>query len=326
MMRCQWLSFGGWLTGLVILSALAWSLACGGPTPSPVPPTAAPTATPAPTPPPTATPETASTASDIGAILATTVLEVGEQRLAFLLTSPKGLIKEADVTVTPVYLEDGSAGPTLDTSFHVWPYEVRGAYATSVEFDRAGAWRLDIDVQGGEASGLTALEVEVATESPVPALGSAAPLSDNKTLGGVSDIGKLTTDYTPDPDLYQLSIAEAVAGPLPTVVVFATPAFCTTATCGPQVDTISELKDANPDTANFIHVEIYDNPDEIQGNLDRARIAPTVNEWGLTALPDWFNESWTFILDAEGRVQGRFEGFATLEELESSLASVLTGT
>ena len=183
-MRVRWLSIGGRLTGLAILSALAWSLACGGPTPSPPPPTVAPTATPVPTPPPTATPETASTASDIGAILATTVLEVGEQRLAFLLTSPKGLIKDADVKVTPVYLEDGSAGPTLDTSFHVWPYEVRGAYATSVEFDRAGAWRLDIDVRGGEASGLTTLEVEVATESPVPALGSTPPLSDNKTLGG----------------------------------------------------------------------------------------------------------------------------------------------
>ena len=57
MMRVRWLSIGGRLAGLAILSALAWSLACGGPTPSPVPPTATPAATLAPGP----TEETAAT-------------------------------------------------------------------------------------------------------------------------------------------------------------------------------------------------------------------------------------------------------------------------
>ena len=107
------------------------------------------------------------------------------------------------------------------------------------------------------------------------------------------------------------------------MVVFASPAFCTTATCGPQVDTVSELREKYDGQANFIHIEIYDNPDEIQGDLTRARIASAVDEWGLTQLPHWFNESWTFVLDAEGLVQDRFEGFATLTELEESLQATL---
>ena len=324
------------LAGLAVFLALAWTLACGGSAtePPPAAATSAPTAVA-----PTNTPAAAmpENASGLEVILATTVLEVGEQRLAFILASSKGLLKDADVTVTPVYLgdgsgdgpedgpEDGSAGAMLETSFHLWPYGVRGAYATNIEFDQAGPWRLDIDVSGAEASGLATLEIEVVDESPVPALGAMAPLSNSKTLDGVGAIEKLTTDYSPDPDLYRISIAEAVAGPLPTVVVFATPAFCTTATCGPQVDAVTELKDAHTEEANFIHIEIYDNPEEIQGNLDRARITETVDEWGLSALPHWFNESWTFILDAEGRVRGRFEGFATLVELEASLASVSSG-
>ena len=159
----------------------------------------------------------------------------------------------------------------------------------------------------------------------MPGLGTVAPMSQTKTLGTVADIEKLTTDYSPDPDLYQLSIAEAIENPLPSVIVFASPAFCTTATCGPQVDAVSELKNAHQGKANFIHVEIYDNPDEIQGDLSRGEIAPSVDEWGLSALPDWFNESWTFVLDDEGRVRDRFEGFASYTELEDALTEVLPG-
>ena len=257
-------------------------------------------------------------------ILATTVLEVGEQRLAFLLTTSKGLIKAPTALVTPVYLDgDGTPGKTLEAGFNLWPYGVRGSYSTYANFDRAGRWRLDIQVDNPNGSDQTQTEVEVLERSPVPALGSIAPLSLSKTLADQGSIEQITTDYTPDPDLYRLSIKEAVESPLPSVVVFASPAFCTSPTCGPQVDTVSELKDEHPGQANFIHVEIYDNPDEIQGDLDRAEIFSVVDDWGLTSIEDYFNESWTFILDANGQIDDRFEGFATLDELEAALLRVL---
>ena len=314
------------LSAVLLLAAVA----CGAAATSTPPPTAppVPTATPAPTQEPTQAPAPTSPQeppSDIQPILATTVLDVGPQRVAFLLATSKSLVSDAEVTVTPVYVPDGAVGETLATEFHLWPYGVRGAFATEAVFDRAGQWRLDIEVSGADASGHTMIDVEVVEDSPVPAVGSIGPLSENKTLAATGDLTKVTTDYSPDPDLYQLTIKEAVESPLPAVVVFASPAFCTSPTCGPQVDTVSELKDAYRGQANFIHVEIYDNPDEIQGDLDRAQIAVTVDEWGLSALPHWFNESWTFVLDAEGRIQGRFEGFAAYTELEAALSKVLAG-
>ena len=280
-------------------------------------------ATPAPR--PTSTP---ADPTAITPILATTVLEVGVQRVAFLLTTSKGLIKAPIALVTPVYLDgDGTPGETpgitTEAAFNLWPYGVRGSYSTYANFDRAGRWRLDIQVDNPSGVDQTQIDVEVMERSPVPALGSMAPLSLTKTLGDGGDIEKITTDYTPDPDLYQLSIKEAVENSLPSVVVFASPAFCTSPTCGPQVDTVSELKDAHPGQANFIHVEIYDNPDEIQGDLDRAEIFSVVDDWGLTSIKDYFNESWTFILDADGRIDDRFEGFATFDELEAALLRVL---
>ena len=260
---------------------------------------------------------------ELTVILATTVLEPGPQRVAFLLTTKTGLVKDSNVSFTPVYVPDNEPGETITTRFNEWPYGTRGTFAAEVEFGRAGPWRLDIVADGPDATGWAAQEFEVLEESPVPALGTASPLSENKTLSAFGDLALITTDYSPDETLYQVTVREAVESPLPAVVVFASPAFCTTATCGPQVDTVSELRAKYDGQAHFIHVEIYDNPDEIQGDLTRARIAPTVDEWGLTQLPHWFNESWTFVLDVDGRVLGRFEGFATLTELEESLQTTL---
>ena len=260
---------------------------------------------------------------ELNVIMATTVLEVGTQRVAFLLTTPTGLVKEDNqVFITPVYLPSNSARASIETRFHQWPYGTRGAFAAQMDFDRPGSWRLDITAEGPDG-GRAAAEIEVLDDSPVPFIGSVGPLSENKTLSSVDDIALLTTDYSPDPALYEVTIREAVESPLPAVVVFASPAFCTTATCGPQVDAVSELREAYGGQAHFIHVEIYDNPSEIQGDLDRARIALTVDQWGISGLPHWFNESWTFVLNAGGQVHNRFEGFATVTELEESLRSTL---
>ena len=267
------------------------------------------------------------TEADFGSlttILATKDLRVGTQRVSFLLTSPTALVKSPTALVTTRRLDgDGEVSETKQAKFHLWPYGIRGAYSTELTFDRPGKWLLEAEVQDGGMTERGRLELEIAKKSPIPDLGMVPPLSSTKTLSAIGDFQLLTTDYTPDRDLYQVSLADVASTKQPTVIVFATPAFCTSPTCGPQVDTVSELKDAHQGEANFIHVEIYDNPDEIQGNLSRARFTQAVKDWKLDQLPNWFNESWTFVLDSEGRIHQRFEGFVTLEELEESLQQIL---
>ncbi len=279
------------------------------------------------TPVPTQTPATVIPAVDgssLKAIVATKVLDVGTQRVAFLLTSPKALIKVPEVQVTSAFLGEGqAANETKMAGFHLWPYGVRGSYVTEMNFDRPGPWRLDIVVDGPDGQDTAVVLFDVAEQGNVPSIGSIPPLSRNKTLKDTDSLEKLTTDFSPDRDLYQITVEDAVATGKPTVVVFASPAFCTSPTCGPQTATLSELKAEHVGEANFIHVEIYDNPDEIQGDLSKARLSQPIQDWGISDLPDWFNESWTFVLSGEGRVSQRFEGFATLEELESALQVVL---
>ena len=271
-------------------------------------------------------------AGEINPILATTVLNVGPQRVAFLLAGKRAIIKAPEAAVTATYRGDGTAGgaggnPTPTTMgravYRDWPYGIRGSYSVALTFDRAGPWRLDVAVEDGEVQGETTIDLEVVEDSPVPAVGERPPLSRTKTLDEVGDAAQLTTDYNADAELYRISVAEAIESPRPAVVVFATPAFCTSPTCGPQVETVKELKALYRGRADFVHVEIYDRPEEIQGDLSRATLAPAVAEWGFSSLPHWFNESWVFIMDDRGIVRQRFEGYATLEELEAALVETL---
>jgi len=302
---------------LVIASALVVMalVACGGSAPEPPSAeTAAAAVIQAPT--------VDSGDGEIHSHLATKVLEVGTQRVAFLLNTQKALIKAPQVQIL-VAPADGSVPPTKITApYNAWPYGVRGSYAAPVEFVTPGNYRLTVMPMDGKVSGKAVIDVSVLADSPIPSVGEAAPPSETKTLDAAADIFNVTTSYEPDAELYQMSVAEAVASGKPSVVVFATPAFCTSPTCGPQVDTVSELRAEHPDAANYIHVELYDNPDEIQGNLDQARLVAAADEWGFTQIPGWTNESWVFVLDGDGIVRQRFEGFATLAELEAALADV----
>ena len=264
--------------------------------------------------------------ASIEPILATTVLRVGSQRIAFLLTTSEHLIKAPVATVTSIYLGEGeAAGEKKQATFRLWPYGVRGAYTTQLNFDRPGPWQLDIAVEGPDGPAITQLLLDIAERTGIPEIGTIPPLSPNKTVHTAEGLAELTTAFNPDPELYQLTIGEAIITGRPTVIVFATPAFCTSPTCGPQVETVSQLKDLYRGEANFIHVELYDNPDAIQGDLSKALLNNLVHEWGLSSIPHWFNESWTFVLGPDGRIAQRFEGFASLEELQEVLRAELAG-
>ena len=255
------------------------------------------------------------------AIFATPDLGTGEQRVAVVLTSKKGLVRSPIATLTSYYYPDGAAeGEMRDTAvalFRPFPLGSRGLYAAQMQFDVPGDWGLEMVVLDEDANTLRAeLRFEVPGQTAAPANGAPATASNSKTLATHS-IEQLTTGTLQDTDLYQISIADAVQSGMPTVIVMASPAFCTNAVCGPQVDVLSELEDKYKGQANFIHIDFFDNPDEIQGDLTRARVSPTVLEWKLPST------EWSFVVDPEGIIHQRFEGFAPIEELEDALLEVL---
>ena len=254
--------------------------------------------------------------------LATKVLEVGTQRVAFLLSTEKALVKTPQSRIVVTQAQGTEPVAEITADYNEWPYGVRGSYSTPIEFPEAGEYLLTVTPVGGDVEGEAHVPVTVLADAPVPSVGDTPPSSQTKTLGDGLELVDVTTSYQPDAGLYEVSVADAVASGKPSVIVFATPAFCTSPTCGPQVDIVAELRAEHPDVANYIHVELYDNPAEIQGDLGRAELVPAADEWGFTQIPDWTNESWVFVLDANGVIRQRFEGFATVGELEAALMAV----
>ena len=255
------------------------------------------------------------------AIFATPDLGTGEQRVAVVLTSEKGIVRSPIATLTSYYYPHGAAeGEMRDTAvalFRPFPLGARGLYAAQMQFDAPGDWGLDIAVIDENANTLRAeLRFHVPEQTAAPANGTTPPLSDSKTIA-THNIEELTTGTLQDADLYQVSIADAVQSGMPAVIVMASPAFCTNAVCGPQVDVLSDLKDKHKGKAHFIHIDFFDNPHEIQGDLTRARVSPTVLEWNLPST------EWSFVVNAQGIIHQRFEGFAPIDELEDALLEVL---
>jgi hypothetical protein len=306
------------VTGIIAVAGCALT----GVTPSPVPATSATVETSQPR--PDLAPLAIGSKSEDGyqIIFATSDLGVGRNRVAAVVTSPEGLVRSPGATFATRHAESESGSDDYHeiklARFHEFPLGTRGLYSTEMSFDKAGPWVLEITVLDETGQGhVAALDFAVAERTLAPSPGDRAIASDSKTANDVGSLVELTTGTVIDPALYDLSIAEAVQNGKPTVVVMASPAFCTNAVCGPQVEVVSELRQKYDGDANFIHVDFYDNPRAIQGDLNNAVLSPTVLEWNLTS------GEWTFVIDEEGFIAARFESFVGLDELEEALADVL---
>ena len=96
------------------------------------------------------------------------------------------------------------------------------------------------------------------------------------------------------------------------VVIFATPAYCTSAACGPMMRQTKEIADRYPEV-DWIHVEVYQGFNDEGFAPDVAHLAPAVVEFGLPSEP------WIFVIDEQGTVMARIEGVLGDGELESLL-------
>jgi len=193
-----------------------------------------------------------------------------------------------------------------------------GFYRALFDFDRPGTWL--VTVIPAEGDPLDTILIEVgdddcrAPESAVlcaPRVGEQAPSLPTASLSDAT-LADLTTDPTPDDRLYRLSLDEALSNGRPSVVVFSTPAYCQTATCGPVLANLKSVIDEYPDV-DFVHIEVYtglQDPDFAPGP---STLAPALLLWRLPTEP------WVFVTDQDGVITARFEGTMSVVELRAQL-------
>jgi hypothetical protein len=154
-------------------------------------------------------------------------------------------------------------------------------------------------------------DLQVKTHSATPAVGARAYPSQTPTLKS-APVRLLTTRIPPDRALLRYSVARSLAAHKPFVLVFATPRFCTSRTCGPVVDVVDSVRRASAHgEIRFIHVEIYKDNDPAKGENR------WVKEWRLPTEP------WTFLVGRDGRIKAKFEGSISRDELEHAVRRLL---
>ncbi len=273
----------------------------------------------------------------VSLVVSNSDLAVGDNRISFGLVDRDYMpVRPDTVAVRAVYYEPGAAKGQVrhrtEAEFLPWPPDGRrGVFVADVSFSQAGTatgdtlgiWELHATFDYAQppsevAESLTiGSVVSVAPTHRAPFIGDPAPLSDTPTVTTVTDLSTISSSPEPDPALYRLSVAQAVRAGKPAVITFATPAFCVTATCGPQVSDLSDLAGRYEGQANFVHVEVYRDPHRIDAADPARELVPAVDEWGLVSEP------WTFLVGSEGRIADRFEQYVPPRVLEAALLAAI---
>ncbi len=300
----------GLLAAAFLLVALLVA-ACGPATATPTPPASAP----------------ASQAS--GGVLPQIIsseLVKGPNRVVFSFLDATGTkpVGSPDRTATVQFKGPGGESVTSPAAQFIWAIEgVSGVYVTHADFPVAGAWTATFTTSAaGSPAESVPFSFDVKVDASVVEPGEKAPSVDTPTLADVSgDVSKISSDETPVPAFYEVSVADALAAHKPFVLVFATPKFCVTKTCGPTLEKVKTVAAAHPDVT-FINVEPYQ-LEVVDGQLQPVLSAsnglqtvPATDAYGLLTEP------FVFVVGGDGIVKASFELVFAPNEIDEALASL----
>jgi hypothetical protein len=212
---------------------------------------------------------------------------------------------------TPESLDPGAAFRSETTATD--PDAAKVIYRAQVELPGKGEWRLLALLKDGASFTHAMVPSAVVGDFPdVPKEGEKAPVINTPTAQDVGgDLTKIDTRQPPS-TMHEEDFADVV-GTKPIVLLFATPALCSSRVCGPVVDIAEEVKSERGDEAAFILQEIY-----VDNVVDKG-LRPQVKAYDLPSEP------WLFVIDGEGRISTAIEGAFSKAELSAALDEVTAG-
>ena len=259
--------------------------------------------------------------AQIQLVLVPSELIVGPNRFAVGIFNQGGdLVHQADVHLHFYDLTD-STNPGFESEADAYPLSTDDGsvtiFAYEREFPRGGLWGVEVEVTFPDGSqAINGIRFSVASDSPSLGPGEKVPPMHTPTLADVNqDFRLLSSAITPNPAFYQISLDQALANGKPTLLLFATPAFCQTRFCGPSYEIFSQIEERYRGELNFIHVEVFaglPNPE-----ASNWLAAPAMQKFGLESEP------WIFLIGQDGTVLYRVEGVFTREEIERHLKAKL---
>jgi hypothetical protein len=272
-------------------------------------------------------PSTSAASASVIPVIVSTRQVTGPNRFVFSFLDPKTNLPAAspDRKASVAFIAPGETQPgTATEAEFVWAIEgERGDYVANVQLGAPGDYKaVFITEAPGSPQEAIGVGFQVSESTPTIAIGSPAPATDNPTAASAGGVEHVSTDTHPDPAFYETTVKEALAAKEPFVLVFATPAFCKSAQCGPTLDRIKAVAADSPENVKFINVEPYQltyTEGRLQPVLDannQLQPVEAVNTWGILTEP------WVFTVDSSGVVRGSFEGVVGEDELKASVEEI----
>jgi len=267
--------------------------------------------------------------TDFIPILVNAEVGVGHSRVMIELRDSAGRSLSAPDLSTQIGFYDLAASTVTSTSQATGTFrwlipDTKAIYTAYADFPHAGDWGIEVTAHAAGVRDRTArVTFSVRGTTLTPAIGADAPPSDTLTASDPASVAVISTDEHPDPAFYTLSVKDAIGAGKPFVLIFATPLFCVSRTCGPALDLVKQVAPAYIGRVNFIHVEPYvlevvdGRTQQVVDALGHPQPVRAVLEWGLPTEP------YVFIVDAHGKVAAKFEGMAFPDELTAALDAVL---
>jgi hypothetical protein len=265
--------------------------------------------------------ELARSGPDVALIQGTSDYATGPIRVTFLVIDSKSRAIERPRARVWVG-RSLNAPPIVSTEAALEPIGIPGTseaatggisriYVAGFRLPQPGTYTVVAEPDGEKIQGFA--KIRVAQHPQAPAVGDKAIPSRTPTLASEhGDVAALTTASPPDLGFLRYSVADSISAHVPFVLVFATPKFCTSRTCGPVVDVAQAVQRRFAGRGvRFIHVEVYTDNDPTKG-YNRW-----MGEWGLTTEP------WTFLVGRDGLIKAEFEGSVSANELTNAVKSKL---
>jgi len=245
---------------------------------------------------------------NVQVFVSTEDLQVGTNRFSLAVADKNGLVNSENLELN-FSGEGGYPKFKKDFKFIKFPdyYDTdinNGIYTEIIDFEKSGFWKLEI--------GDTELEFKVNELSNSLNVGDLAKRSNNKTINE-TEVENLTTGIPPmNIEFYQNKITDLLNEKKQFILSIMSPAFCTDPTCGPQMETLNEIR-KEYSRIPIVHVDTYSNPKEVKSSFENRELNLIIDEWGLD------EGQWLFIISDSGMIIAKFQGYASFDQITEYL-------
>src|SRR5207244_1122522 len=144
----------------------------------------------------------------------------------------------------------------------------------------------------------SAIQVKATGQTSTRVAGQRPIASQTPTVDNARGVHPICTRTPPCP-FHKITLAKALTLGKPTAFIVATPRFCMSRTCGPNLEELIAVANEIGDRATFVHAEVYKDDKEAPA---KQIASPTFAQWGFQSEP------WLFLIERTGVISKRFEG------------------